>query len=76
MTLEQFNSLNEDETAMLWHIVNKLTKPVVDGLELEPQLFTSINNHALHQRIVNAESSITESAKPIYSELMAKLNIK
>lgn len=75
MTLEQLNSLNEDEVAMLWYIVNKLNTPVLPGVELEPNLFPSIRKPFLIHRIIKAEESIVDTAKPIYAELKTKLGI-
>lgn len=73
MTLEQLYSLNEDEIAMLWYIVNKIDKPVLAGIELEPQLFTAINKKTLIQRINNAESLIKEESKAVYESLKSKV---
>jgi len=75
MNLEQLQSLNDDEISMLWYIVNKLTTPIISGIELEPTLFTSIDNRALIDRVVQAQSSVTEAALPIYDSLKLKMGI-
>jgi hypothetical protein len=75
MNLEQLQSLNDDEISMLWYIVNKLTTPIISGIELEPTLFTSIDNRTLIDRVVQAQSSVTEAALPIYDSLKLKMGI-
>lgn len=75
MNLEQLQSLNDDEISMLWYIVNKLTTPIITGIELEPTLFTSIDDRVLINRVVQAQSSVTEAALPIYDSLKLKMGI-
>ena len=67
--------MNEDEISMLWYIINKLTTPIISGIELEPTLFTSIDNRALIDRVVQAQSSVTEASLPIYDSLKLKMGI-
>lgn len=73
MTLEQLHSLNEDETAMLWFMVNKIYKPAVTDIEMDPSLFPSINKHWLTQRVLASQPSIKEECLPIYESLKSKL---
>jgi hypothetical protein len=74
MTLEQLNSLNEDETAMLWYVINKVN-PILSTVELDPPLFPSINKQRLMDRVSTAESLIKEEHRPIYDGLKFKMGM-
>jgi hypothetical protein len=75
MTLEQLHSLTEDELSLLWFIVNKIGQPIV-RYELDPPLFTSIEKQQLINRVLTAESSLSEEGKPIYESLKTKMGIE
>jgi hypothetical protein len=75
MTLEQLHSLTEDETAMLWFMVNKVYKPAIVGIEMEPTIFTSISDKWLEHRIIQLKDNIKEEHLPIYESLKNKLGI-
>lgn len=74
MTLDQIHSLNKDETAMLWYIINKVS-PIFSTFELDPQLFSTINKHRLIDRVSTAESLIKEEHRPIYDGLKSKIGM-
>lgn len=76
MTIDQLRSLNDDETAMLWYIINKLQPPVLSTDEMDPSVFTSINKYHLVERVLKAEQFIKDEAKPIYESLKLKLDFK
>jgi|LakMenEpi03Aug12_release.lakeMendotaPanAssembly.Ray.scaffolds.fasta_scaffold1523601_2 hypothetical protein len=73
MTLEELYSLNDDETSMLWYIVNKIDRPAIYGIELEPSLFPSINRHWLTEKILKAKDSVQPEHLTIYESLTSKL---
>lgn len=75
MRLEQFKSLTEDETAMLWHAINKTTPPVLVGVDLEPSVFCAIKPHAILSRVDQIELAIKDEHKSIYDSLRQKLNM-
>lgn len=76
MTLEQLHSLNEDEIAMLWFMINKVYKPAIFGIEMEPVIFTSIKHKWLSQRVIHMKDCIKEEHRPIYESLRSKLGIQ
>jgi hypothetical protein len=75
MKIEQLKSLNEDELAMLWYILNKIGRPVFTTHEFDPEVFTSIRHDSFIRRIVEAEPHVKEESKPLYDSLKQKLDI-
>ncbi len=73
MTLEELHSLNEDETSMLWFIINKIDKPAIYGIELEPSLFPSINRYWLTEKVLKAKESVKPEHLSVYETLTSKL---
>jgi hypothetical protein len=73
MTLEELQSLNEDETAMLWYMVNKIGRPAIYGIELEPSVFPSISRFWLAEKILASKDSVKPEHLPIYESLTSKL---
>lgn len=76
MTLEQLQSLNDDELSMLWYAINKAQPPALEGVELEPCVFCSVKPHAIINRILQLEPAIKDEYKPIYESLKTKLILK
>ena len=74
MTLEELYSLNDDETSMLWYIVNKIDRPAIYGIELEPSLFPSINRYWLTEKVLKAKESVKPEHLSIYETLTSKLS--
>ena len=73
MTLEELHSLNEDETSMLWFIINKIDRPAIYGIELEPSLFPSINRYWLTDKVLKAKESVKPEHLSVYETLTSKL---
>jgi len=71
MTLSQLHSLNEDELALLWFIINKVSPPVVCW-EMEPSLFCSIN----HQKLINRINQCDKFVKPEHMDKFTSLRTK
>ena len=72
MRLEQLRSLTEDETAMLWGIVNLGVPPVIAGYHMDPELFPSIKDEKLKQRV----NQFDKYVKPEYIEIYNSLKLK
>ena len=74
MTLAQLHSLDEDETAMLWFIVNKTVPPTLP-YEMDPELFVSIKHNKLMDRLNQCEKYIKEEQKAKFTSLKEKLTV-
>jgi hypothetical protein len=75
MKLDHLDSLTEDELAMLWFCVNKINPPVLSGVELEPEVFTSIKHKRLMDRLLQCAQYIKEEHHSIFTGLVAKLKV-
>lgn len=75
MTLDQLNSLNDDELAMLWYAINKMQPPALAGVELDVSLFCAVKADAINNRVMQLESAIKDEHKEIYTSLKQKLGI-
>ena len=73
MRLEQLYSLTEDETAMLWGIVNLSTPPVISAYQMEVELFTAIKDEKLKQRVNQFDKYVKPEYIELYNSLKAKL---
>lgn len=73
MKLEELRSLTDDETTMLWGIVNLATPPVISGYHVDPELFTSIKPDALKQRVNQFDKYVKPEYIEIYNSLKNKL---
>lgn len=76
MTIDQLKSLNDDELSMLWFCVNKVNPPILQGIELEPVLFTSINHKKLIDRLVKCKVHVKVEHQQVYDGLMTKLTVR
>lgn len=74
MTLSQLHSLDEDEIALLWFIINKVNPPVVSW-EMDPSLFPSINHQKLMDRVLQCEKFIKPEHLSKFSSLKNKLSV-
>jgi hypothetical protein len=75
MRIEQLNSLTEDELAMLWGFVNIVKPVIIQNVELDPSLFTSINHRKLMDRLINSKKLLKEEHHPIFDGLVNKLRL-
>lgn len=76
MTINQLESLNDDELAMLWFCINKVNPPILKEIELEPVLFTSINHKKLMNRLNQCKVHVKAEHQQVYDGLMGKLNVR
>jgi hypothetical protein len=74
MTLDQLQSLSEDEVTMLWGIVNMGNPPVLTGQELEPTLFPFIKENKLKDRVIQFDKYVKPEYIELYSSLKSKLS--
>jgi hypothetical protein len=73
MMIEQFDTLTDDEISVLWYAINKLAPPVLDEVEIGPELFTSVKHDALLNRIEMIKPLLKEEHKHLYESLKLKL---
>ena len=73
MTLDQLQSLSEDEVTMLWGIINMGNPPVLTGQELEPTLFPFIKENKLKDRVNQFDKYVKPEYIELYSSLKSKL---
>ena len=73
MTLDQLQSLTEDEVSMLWGIVNMGNPPVLADHQMEPVLFPSIKDHKLRERVIQFDKYVKPEYIGIYNSLKSKL---
>ena len=74
MTLDQLQSLSEDEVTMLWGIINMGNPPVLTGQELEPTLFPFITENKLKDRVIQFDKYVKPEYIELYSSLKSKLS--
>ena len=73
MTLDQLQSLSEDEVTMLWGIVNMGNPPVLSGQQVDPELFPFIKDHKLKDRVIQFDKYVKPEYIGIYTSLRSKL---
>jgi hypothetical protein len=73
MTLDQLQSLSEDEVTMLWGIINMGNPPVLTGQELEPTLFPFIKENKLKDRVIQFDKYVNLEYIELYNSLKSKL---
>lgn len=76
MTRDQLKCLTDDETAMLWGIVNLVNPPVMQGVQMEPSLFLSINHKMLMDRVMQCKKFLKQEHYEIFDSLVDKLKNK
>ena len=76
MTLNQLESLTEDELCLCLYIVN-VTFPVeCPKMEFTPRQLTWLKHDALVKKLTDAFPRLKHEAHPIYSSLLTKLGIQ
>jgi len=73
MKLEQLSALTEDETALLWGIVNLATPPVINAYQMDVELFTAIKDEKLKLRVNQFDKYVKPEYIDLYNSLKAKL---
>lgn len=75
MRLEHLKSLTDDELALLWGCINLVEPVIIQNVQLEPHLFTSINHRKLMDRLTNCKLKIKEEYHPLFDGLLNKLRV-
>lgn len=75
MRIEQLKSLTDDELTILWGCVNIVKPTIMQNMELEPELFTSINHRKLMDRLTNCKKLLKEEHHVIFDGLLNKLRL-
>ena len=73
MKLEQLSALTEDETPLLWGIVNLATPPVINAYQMDVELFTAIKDEKLKLRVNQFDKYVKPEYIELYNSLKAKL---
>ena len=76
MTLNQLQSLSEDELAMALYIVNNISPPGIPPLPFDPRELTWFKHNLLVQKFIDSFPRIKPEAHHIYKSLMEKLGMK
>lgn len=76
MTLNQLQTLTEDELAMALYIVNTISPPGIPPGPFEPRELTWFKHHALIQKFIDSFPKIKPECHTIYKSLMEKLGMK
>jgi hypothetical protein len=76
MTLNQLQTLTEDELAMALYIVNVIDPLTLPQMEFTPQQLVWFKHDMLIQKLLNAFPRLKPEAFSIYLSLMEKLGVK
>lgn len=74
MTIQQLNSLTDDELAILWGCINRVHPPVIEGIDLNYKLFTAIKHKKLIERVLACKQHIKEEHIKIFDDMLSKIN--
>lgn len=75
MTLNQLQTLSEDELCLCLYVVN-ITFPTLPKIEYEPRNLTWIRHDMLIKKLTDAFPRLNPEAHPIFTSLMEKLGVK
>lgn len=76
MTLNQLNSLDEQELSMLLYICNVLAPLDIPKIQFEPRQLTWIRHDMLINKLLNSFKSVNLEGHATYISLMQKLGVK
>lgn len=76
MTLNQLETLNEDELAMIMYIVNILSPLDVPKIQLTPRHLTWFRPEALNQKVLDCFPRVNPEYHEIYKSLLEKMGLK
>ena len=75
MTLNQLQTLSEDETVMALHIINVIAPPGLPKMTFEPRHLTWFKHDLLIKKFIDAFPSIKPEGHATYISLMQKLGV-
>ena len=76
MTLNQLESLTEDELAMVLYIVNVIVPPEAPKMEFEPRHLTWFKHDMLMKKILEVFPKLKPEGHDTYKSLLEKLGMK
>lgn len=76
MTLNQLETLTEDELAMVLYVVNVISHPGIPKIEFTSRQLTWFNHDMLIQKLVDAIPQVKEENQPNYVSMLEKLGAK
>jgi hypothetical protein len=76
MTLNQLETLTEDELALALYIVNVIEPLDIPKMQFEPRQLTWFRHEALVEKLVRAFPKLLPEGHPIFVSLMEKLGVK
>lgn len=76
MTLNQLETLTEDELALALYVVNVIEPLDIPKMQFEPRQLTWFRHEALVEKLVRAFPKLLPEGHPIFVSLMEKLGIK
>lgn len=74
MTLNQIQSLNDEELSLILYLFNVL-EPIKPGPEITVDLLPYIKPDALLWKLASIESKLNIRGKEVFHSLMTKLNV-
>jgi hypothetical protein len=72
MTIEQYNSLTEDERQFIYVVINEVQPPILQ-YHIPESCFISIKHNMLMNRLLQCEVHISLEYREFYKNLMEKL---
>jgi hypothetical protein len=76
MTLNQLETLTEDELALALYVVNVIEPLEAPKMEFEPRHLTWFRHQALVEKLVRAFPKLLPEGHPTFVSLMEKLGVK
>jgi len=76
MTLNQLQSLTEDELAIVLYVVNVIAPPESPKMEFQPQHLVWFRHDMLIKKLVDSFNRLKPEGHATYTSLMEKLGVK
>lgn len=76
MTLNQLESLTEDEMGLALYVVNVIAPPSIPKMEFQPRHLTWFKHDALVKKLLDSFSKLKPEGHATYTSLMEKLGVK
>jgi len=76
MTLNQLESLNEQEINMMLYVVNVISHPGIPKIEFSPIHCTWFRDGVLNDKLLKALPSVNAEGRNTYLSLLNKLGVK
>lgn len=76
MTLNQLETLTEDELALALYVVNVVAPPVLPKMTFEPRHLTWFRHDMLIKKLLDSFTKLKPEGHATYTSLMQKLGVK